>query len=90
MTDNRQRRPWGRARGILAVAALLLSALDHLVTALIGWPPIAWMARTIAAPIAAAWRSAAWWSPPIRPTAIITIRTPAPPEGNTSDANSTR
>ena len=84
------RAPWGRARGTLAVASLLLSALDHLVTALIGWPPVAWMARTIAAPIVEAWRAAAWRTVRRNPIAIITIRTPPAPERTTDDADSTR
>lgn len=83
--EARQRRPWGRTRGALAVAALLLSALDHLVTALIGWPPVEWMARMIAEPIAEAWRSAAWHTPRRAPIAIITIRTPPAPERTTED-----
>ena len=85
-----QRRPWGRVRGTLAVAALLLTALDHLLTALIGWPPVTWMARTIAAPIAETWRAAAWRAARRRPVAIITIRTPPAPERTTDDANPTR
>jgi hypothetical protein len=82
-----RRRPWGRTHGTLAVAALLLSAADHLFTALVGWPPLAWAARRIAAPIAATWRAAAWRSAPIGPTAIITIRTPTAPERTPNDAN---
>jgi hypothetical protein len=85
----RQRRPWGRWRGTLAVALLLLSALDQLVTALIGWPPVAWMARTIAAPMAEAWQAAAWRRPRRTPIPIITIRTPAAPERTTDDAHPT-
>jgi hypothetical protein len=82
-----RRRPWGRARGTVAVAALLLTALDHLATAVIGWPPIAYMTRRVAAPIADAWRAAAWRTAPAGPVAIITIRTPPAPERNTDDAN---
>jgi hypothetical protein len=82
-----RRRPWGRTHGTIAVAALLLSALDHLATAIIGCPPVAYMTRRVAAPIAAAYRSAAWRSTPIRPTAIVTIRTP---ERSPHDANPTR
>jgi hypothetical protein len=81
------RRPWGRTHGTIAVAALLLSALDHLTTALIGWPPVAYMARRVAAPIAAAYRSAAWRSTPIRPTAIVTIRTTPAPERTPDNAH---
>jgi len=86
-TARRQRRPWGRTRGTLAVAALLLSALDHLTTALIGWPPIAYVTRRIAAPVGDAWRYAAWRTTPAEPIAIITIRTP---ERTTDDANPAR
>jgi hypothetical protein len=84
------RRPWGRTHGTLAVAALLLSAADHLATALIGLPPIAWCARTIAAPVRDAWRAAAWWSAPAEPVAIITIRPTTTPERTPNDANPTR
>lgn len=87
---RRQRRPWGRARGTLAVAALLLSAADHLFTALMGWPPVAYVTRRIAAPIGDAWRSAAWRTTPAGPIAIITIRTPTAPERTTDDANPAR
>lgn len=90
VTSACQRRPWGRVRGTLAVASLLLSALDHLVTALIGWPPAAWMARTIAAPVTEAWRGAAWRSPRRSPISVITIRTSPAPERNPDDANPTR
>jgi hypothetical protein len=85
--DRSQRRPWGRTHGTIAVAALLLSALDHLVTAVIGWPPVAYMTRRVAAPIADAWRAAAWRSSPRAPIAIITIRTPPAPERTTDDAH---
>jgi hypothetical protein len=85
-----RRRPWGRTHGALAVAALLLTAADDLLTALAGWPPVRYAARRIAAPIADAWRSAAWRSAPIRPTAIVTIRTTPAPERNPADANPTR
>jgi hypothetical protein len=85
-SQPRQRCPWGRMRGTLAVASLLLSALDHLVTALIGWPPVAWMARAIAAPITETWRTARR-GPRRTPIAIITIRTPPAPERTTGDAN---
>ena len=84
------RRPWGRARGTLAVAALLLSGLDHLVTALIGWPPVAWLARTITAPLGDAWRAAAYHRPRRDPIAIITIRTPPAPERTSDNADPTR
>jgi hypothetical protein len=50
-------RRWGRFRGAWAVLVLLLSALDHLVTAVIGSRPAAAIVRRFAAPIAAAWRS---------------------------------
>jgi hypothetical protein len=50
-------RRWGRLRGTWAVIALLLSALDHLVAAVIGCLPIAVIVRRFAVPVAAAWRS---------------------------------
>jgi hypothetical protein len=86
-TSTARRRPWGRTHGTIAVAALLATALDDLLTAVIGWPPVRYVARRFARPIADAWRSAAWRSTPREPVAIITIRTP---ERTPSDANPTR
>lgn len=72
-TAHRRRRRWGRVRGTIAVAMLLLTALEALLSAVTGWPPVTWTARRIAAPFAAAWRSAAWRTIPSVP--IVTIRT---------------
>jgi hypothetical protein len=52
------RRPWGRLRGAWAVAALLLTALGHLIAAALGIRPIAWTGRRLIVPLAAAYRSA--------------------------------
>lgn len=43
-------------RGIWAVVRLWTSAADHYVTALIGIPPIAWIAGRLAAATRAAYR----------------------------------
>lgn len=76
-TANRRRRRWGRIRGTAAVAVLLLSAGESLLSAVTGWPPVSRTARRIAAPFAAAWRSAAFRPVPAGP--LVTIRTPAAP-----------
>jgi hypothetical protein len=47
-----------RLKGLLAVAPLWLSAADHYVTALIGWPPVAWIASRLAAATREAYRLA--------------------------------
>ena len=81
-TAPRKRRRWGRLRGAVAVALLLLTALEALISAVTGWLPLSYVARRFAAPIVAAWRAAAWRSvPSVR---LVTIRaTPAPAdEGN--------
>ena len=53
------RQGWrGVARGLLAVAVLLLTAADALVTALAGVPPMAWAARRIRRVIADEYRRA--------------------------------
>jgi hypothetical protein len=80
-TAPRRRRPWGRLRGTGAVAVLLISALDHLVSAITGLRPLAVTIRQFAAPIAAAWRSAAWRT---ASPATVTIRT-MPADERTND-----
>lgn len=51
------RRDWRAvARGLAAVARLLLSALDALTTAAVGVPPIAWLIGQITAAIREAYR----------------------------------
>jgi hypothetical protein len=70
-TAPRRRRRWGRVRGALAVAALLLSALEALVSAVTGWPPLSALARRAAAPLASAWRSAAYRPFPAGPPVVI-------------------
>lgn len=72
-TAHRRHRRWGRIRGTIAVAVLLLTALEALLSAVTGWPPVTRVARSIAAPFAAAWRAAAWRTIPAVP--IVTIRT---------------
>jgi len=80
-TATRRRRPWGRARGTAAVIVLLTSALDHLISAITGCRPIAATVRRFAAPIAAAWRSAAWRTSSSTAVRIWT----APADERTSD-----
>jgi hypothetical protein len=51
-------RSWReRWRGVRAVAALLLSAADALLSAVVGRPPAAWYGRQVALPIITAYRS---------------------------------
>lgn len=61
-------RRW--VRGSAAVAALLLSAADHLATAVVGIPPLAYMARRVGVVLADEWRSAVRPSRPGRPIVI--------------------
>lgn len=84
-SSPRRRRRWGRLRGTWAVLALLLTALDHLVSAVTGCRPIAVTARRIAAPIAAAWRSAAWRTSSAATVTIRTMPGPDPEERNNGD-----
>lgn len=70
-------RPWRRVRGILAVAALLLSAAEALISAVTGWRPVSLVVREFGAVFAATWRSATRRPAPAGP--LVTIRTPTPP-----------
>lgn len=81
-TAPRRRRRWGRLRGTAAVIVLLLSALEALVSAVTGWPPLTCIVRRFAAPVAAAYRTGARRTVPAGPPVII--RTPPAPahEGN--------
>jgi hypothetical protein len=69
-TAPRHRRPWGRLRGTAAVALLLLSALEQLVSAATGFPPASWRIRKLTAPVRVTWREAAWQQD--RPTTPVT------------------
>lgn len=61
-------RRW--VRGSAAVAALLLSAADHLIAAVAGIPPFAYQARRFGVVLADEWRSAVRLSRPGRPIVI--------------------
>jgi hypothetical protein len=83
-------RRGGVVRGLLAVAALLITAADALITALIGIPPIGWMWRQVAAVITSTYRRAAARPGPIpgsEPVLITTVRVvqiPPPDEETTN------
>jgi hypothetical protein len=49
-------RTVARLAGLLAVIRLLFSAADHYVTARLGWPPLAWVVRQVAAVVREAYR----------------------------------
>jgi hypothetical protein len=49
-------RTIARLAGLLAVMRLLFSAADHYVTARLGRPPLAWVARQVAAAVREAYR----------------------------------
>jgi hypothetical protein len=81
-TAPRKRRRWGRLRGTAAVIVLLLSALEALVSAVTGWPPLTYVVRRFAATLAAAYRTAAHRPVPAGPPVVIRVA-PAPAhEGN--------
>ena len=84
-TAPRRRRRWGRLRGAVAVVLLLLTALEALLSAVTGWPPLTCIARRFAVPFAAAYRAAAHRPVPAGP--LVTIHTPPAPtsEGSPSD-----
>jgi hypothetical protein len=69
-------RSWRRVRGTVAVAALLLSAADHLAAALAGIPPLGYMARRAGGVLADEWRSATRSPRPGRPIVIRVTTTP--------------
>lgn len=64
-------------RGLVAVAVLLLTAADALITAVVGIPPIACTVRRLAG----AYREAYHGSGPQEPPAVITV-TPEPHDTN--------
>jgi hypothetical protein len=58
------RRTWRTVgRGLAAVARLFLSALDALLTAAVGIPPIAWCARQLGALIRETYRLGRYGEP---------------------------
>jgi hypothetical protein len=65
------RTRYGRLHGLAAVAKLLLTAADALITALAGIPPLAWLWHQAADVIRATYRQAAW--PPPEPVAALVI-----------------
>jgi hypothetical protein len=54
------RSPRAIARGLAAVAALFLTAADALVTAALGLPRLAWVARRVATACGDEYRRARW------------------------------
>jgi hypothetical protein len=85
----RRRRPWGRLHGAVAVAALLLSGLDQLISAVTGWPPLAYACRRAAAPIAAVYRAASS-RPSAAPPVVTIYAVPLPTERNHDDGITSR
>jgi hypothetical protein len=76
-TAPRRRRRWGRLRGTAAVIVLLLSALEALLSAVTGFPPLTYIVRRFAAAFAVAYRTAAHRPVPAGPPVVIRT-TPAP------------
>lgn len=70
MAHRRLSRSRRWTRGTAAVVVLLTSAADHLATAIVGIPPLGYMARRAFAPLAAEWRAAVRPSRPGRPIVI--------------------
>lgn len=68
------RRPGPRRwlRGALAVITLLASAVDALVSAVTGWPRLAYVARQLARPLRDAWHHGTRTGR-IPPPAVITV-----------------
>lgn len=60
-------------RGLVAVARLLLSALDALITAAIGIPPIGWCARQIGALIRETYRLGRFGEPSTRTDLAVIV-----------------
>jgi hypothetical protein len=75
------RERYGTLRGLAAVARLLLTAADALITALAGIPPLAWLWHQAADIIRATYREAAW--PPPEMVAALVIPSAATERGNT-------
>jgi hypothetical protein len=62
-----------RFRGLAAAARLWLSAADHYVTALIGCPPVAWIAARCAAATRAAYRLGRFGPPSTRTDLTVIV-----------------
>lgn len=90
ITTAPARPRWGRLRGSWAVAVLLLSALDHLVTAVIGSRPVACIVRRFAAPVSAAWRSGRRRRPVAAQPAMSLVYVASPARERNHDDGSTR
>lgn len=68
------RRTWRTVgRGLTAVARLLLAALDALVTAAIGIPPIAWCARRLGGAIRDQYRLGRFGEPSTRTDLAVVV-----------------
>ena len=68
------RRRFRWLRGLAAVAALLASAVEVLVSALTGWPRASWAVRQLARPLRDAWRRGARTIPAPRVVAVTTVK----------------
>lgn len=68
-STHRRLNARGLMRGVWAVVVLLVSAVDHYLTACIGTRPVAWHARRIASVISDAWRRGRF-GPPSTCTAV--------------------
>lgn len=77
----------GTLRGLAAVAVLLLTAADALITALAGIPPLAWLWHQAADVIRATYRQAAWPPPEMVAARIIP---PAATERENTDGSQRR
>jgi hypothetical protein len=73
---------YGRLRGLAAVAVLLLTAADALITALAGIPPLAWLWHQAADIIRATYRQAARPTPELVAALVIS---PAATERENTD-----
>jgi hypothetical protein len=60
-------------RGLAAVARLFLTALDALITAAVGIPPIAWCARQVAALIRETYRIGRYGTPSDRTDLAVVV-----------------
>lgn len=70
-TPDRTWRTVGR--GLAAVARLLLSALDALITAAVGIPPIAWIARQLAGALRDQYRIGRFGEPSTRTDLAVVV-----------------
>lgn len=62
-----------RLAGMAAVVRLHLSAVDHYVTARLGWPPVAWMTRRLAAVVREAYRLSRFGPPSTRTDLAVIV-----------------